>query len=86
MPLLGKWTQHLPTQHERDKFAELVMADRVVLDRLLAIVEEFERELDQNEFSYDEYKNPSFPYLKADRNGERRALYKVKKLLTSIKE
>lgn len=86
MPLLGKWTQHLSTQHERDKFTELVMADRVVLDRLLAIIEDFERELDQSELSLEEYKNPAFPFLKADRNGELRALRKIKKLVQSTKE
>jgi hypothetical protein len=86
MALLGKWTQHLPTQHEREKFSELVQSDTVVLGRLLAIIEEFENELISSEISIDEYSSPSFAYLKADRNGEHRAYYKIKKLLQHLKE
>lgn len=81
MRLSGKWTQHLKTPEERSKLVDLIVADTVVLGRLLEIIEEFEEELDQNESSKEEYNSPAFPYLKADRIGERRAYKKIKSLL-----
>ena len=44
MRLSGKWTQHLKTPEERSKLVDLIVADTVVLGRLLEIIEEFEEE------------------------------------------
>lgn len=81
-----KWTQHLPERHEQEKFKELLVADEVILGRLYAIIEEYEKSLDTNDGSLEEYLNPAWPYLKADRIGERRGLNKIKQLISFIKE
>ena len=80
----SKWVQHLQTPHEREEFKNFLLRDEVVLGRLYAILEDFEKELDQRDFSIEEYNSPAFPYLKADRNGERRAISKIKQLLQFI--
>jgi hypothetical protein len=85
MTLSHKWTQHLRGE-EANKFRELLLVDTVILGRLLAIVEEMEREVEQSDLSINEYTNPAFPYLKADRNGEIRGLKKVQSLLSFLKE
>ncbi len=71
---------------QKEKFIELLINDTVVLGRLYAIIEELEAELDNSELSLTEYESPSFPFLKADRNGEKRGLGKIKKLLQFLKE
>lgn len=86
MPLSGKWLQNKRTAEEKDSFKQILLADTVVLGRLYEIVEEYEKELDQSEFSPDEYMSPAFPYLKADRIGERRAYRKLKHLLSFIND
>lgn len=85
MTLSHKWTQHLRGV-EADKFRELLLADTVVLGRLLAILEELEEEVVKNDLSLDEYTNPAFAFLKADRNGEIRGIRKVITLLNFLKE
>lgn len=85
MALSSKWTQHL-RGHEAEKFKELVLSDNVVLGRLLAILEEIEKEVLVADLSIDEYNSPAFPYLKADRNGELRGYRKIKTLLQHLKE
>lgn len=85
MTLSHKWTQHLRGE-EANKFRELLLVDTVILGRLLAILEEMEKEVEQANLSIDEYTNPAFPYLKADRIGELRGLRKVKSLLSFLKE
>lgn len=85
MAIHTKWTQHLDAR-ERDEFRKLLEADTLILGRLLVIVEEMEKELDNRDLSIEEYNSPAFPYLKADRNGERRGYNKIKQLLSFIKE
>jgi hypothetical protein len=85
MTLSHKWTQHLRGE-EANKFRELLLVDTVVLGRLLAIIEELEEEVIANDLSINDYTNPAFAYLKADRNGEIRGLRKVKHLLNFLKE
>jgi hypothetical protein len=86
VPLSGKWLQPYKTADEREKFKQVLISDRLVLERLYAIIEEFESELDQNEFSISEYDHAAWPYLKADRIGERRGLHKIKQLLSFLNE
>lgn len=86
MSLSGKWLQNKRSTDDKEKFKELLLADTVILGRLYEIIEEYEKELDQGEFSIEEYMNPAFPYLKADRIGERRAYRKLKQLLSFVKE
>lgn len=83
--LSGKWTERMEPS-EASKFKDALFADRYILGRLYAILEEFEESLDNGDLSIDEYNSPSFPYLKADRNGERRGIRKVKQLLSFLKD
>lgn len=86
MSLSGKWLQNKRSMDDKEKFKQLLLADTVILGRLYEIIEEYEKELDQGEFSTEEYMNPAFPYLKADRIGERRAYRKLKQLLSFIND
>lgn len=82
MRLLAKWTQHLEA-NQKDNFYRDWQAAKPVLERLTSIIEEFERELTDSELSIEEYNSPAYPYLKADRTGERRALRKIKQLINT---
>lgn len=85
MAIPSKWFENLEPDR-KERFKELLYADKEILGRLYAIIEDLEEALDQKEFSIEEYNNAAFPYLKADRIGERRGLRKVKQLLQFIKE
>lgn len=85
MPLLSNWTRGKDAA-EKKQFLVNLEAARPVLDRLLEILSEFEEELSEKDIALSEYDSPAYPYLKADRAGERRMLNKVVTLLKSTRE
>lgn len=85
MQVPSKWTEPFDPIR-KEEFKRLLYADKEILGRLYAIIEEFEKSLDQKELSIEEYQNAAFPYLKADRIGERRGLNKIKQLLQFVVE
>lgn len=79
--LSTEWTKHLRTEAERKEFSALVLNDRIVLDRLSAIVEEKLSGLQSREVSATEYDSPSWAYKQAHLNGVKSGLTAILKLL-----
>jgi len=75
-PLL--WTQHCKDEKEKEALLFILQNNRVLIDRLLLILEKFEAEEDV--LTTQDYDSPSWAYKQADRNGAVRSLRKVKKL------
>lgn len=86
MALHERWTRHLKTESEKTYFRKYIADAQTVLQRLDAILDEYGLELEEKDLLLTEYDSPAFPYLKADRNGERRMLKKLKQLLLHLKD
>jgi hypothetical protein len=80
--MIPDWTHHLKTKEEKDRFEKYLYGSRNILDVQSNILDKFERELDDQENNPDQYNSPSWAALQADRNGYRRALRRIKKLIT----
>lgn len=73
------WLSHLKTAEEKEKFKNYIASSGGVLDRLVEIID---NKLDVREvFKEEDYKNPSWAYMQADRNGYVRALNELKQLI-----
>lgn len=79
--LSTEWTRHLKTEAERKEFQAKVLNDRLVLDRLSAIIEEKLTGLQSREVSSSEYDNPSWAYKQAHTNGIKAGLTAILNLL-----
>jgi hypothetical protein len=77
-----KWTSHLKSEEEQKKFREYVLSSVGVLKRLETILKE--KEVSREVFTEEDYKNPSWAYMQADRNGYVRALKEVTALLKGV--
>ena len=80
--MIPNWTAHLKDPEEAKRFRQYIYSSKGVLERLSQIADEMEKELDQQETDIDQYSSPSWAALQADRNGYRRALRRIKKLIT----
>ena len=79
--LSTEWTKHLKTEAERKEFAASVLNDRLVLDRLSAIIEEKLTGLQSREVSLSEYDTPSWAHKQAHINGVKSGLTAILKML-----
>lgn len=77
------WTDHLKDPKEKQEFA-LTLKTSLALKRLDEMLDNFLRRLESTEYN-DDYSSPSWPYLQADRLGQKKALLQIKKLLTERK-
>ncbi len=75
------WTKNLRTPEEKEKFQNSVLGSKLVLERLVQILNEEEAELDRSEASTSQYDSPSWSSLQAHRNGDRSRLRWMKALL-----
>lgn len=76
------WTKHLRDKEEIKRLTEFVLSSTPVLDTLAGILE---RKMQENEvFKKEDYKDPSWAYACADRNGYVRALTEIVTLLRGI--
>lgn len=79
-----EWTKHLKTPEEKKQLEESIRHDTYVLGRLLEIIEDKIKDLDQGEISLASYDNPSWAYKQAHMNGTRQGLTTVKNLLSFL--
>lgn len=79
-----EWVKHLKSEEERKSFEEAVRHDTLVLGRLLEILEEKVKDLDQKETSLSAYDSPSWAYKQAHMNGMKQGLTAVKNLLSFL--
>lgn len=84
--MITAWTKHLKTDEEKDRFRNKVNSAKVVLQRLIELLDEEEDSLDRSELSQMAYDNANWPYLQAHKNGYRQALSIVKKIITLDQE
>lgn len=80
--MIPNWTTHLRDPEEAKRFRQHIYASKGVLDRLSVMSDEWIKELDQQETDEKQYSNPSWAALQADRNGYRRAIRRLQKLIT----
>lgn len=80
--MIPNWTTHLKDPEEAKRFRQYIHQSKGVLDRLNEIMDKQVEELDEQETTATQYDSPSWAALQADRNGYRRAIRLVKKLIT----
>lgn len=80
--MISAWTKHLKTEEEKSRFKNSVLGSKTVLDRLQDLIKEVEDDVDDIELSTKQYAVPNWEYMQADRNGFRRALKTVSKIIT----
>lgn len=78
--MITKWTSHLSSQEEKDKFVQEVQSSKRVLDRQLDIIDEMEQELNKAEISTKNYEIPNWDYRQAHNNGYRQCLHIMKRI------
>lgn len=81
MALSVEWTKHLKTQEEKDKFASLVVNNRLLLSRLLEIIDDKLDAIERTECNQETYQNPAYASWQAHANGRRASLKDVRRLL-----
>lgn len=84
--MITKWTSHLKTQDEKDRFERTVRSARSVLERLNDILTEMEEILTSEEISTSSYERPQWAYKQADTNGYRRCIKHLQKLINLDQE
>jgi len=80
--MIPNWTTHLKDPEDAKRFRQHMYASKGVLDRLSELIVDMENELDTQETDLDQYSSPSWAALQADRNGYRRAIRRIQKLIT----
>lgn len=77
-----KWTSHLKSVEEQEKFRAYVLSSVGVLKRLADILES---KVDAREvFKEEDYNSPSWAFKQADRNGYVRALREIQQMLKGV--
>jgi hypothetical protein len=74
-----KWTEHLKDDpNAKLRFEAAVQGSKQVLDRLMVLIDEEIKALDQSEMDAKAYDNPSWAYKQAYKNGCRKAFTVLK--------
>ena len=79
--MYSAWTQHLPEPADKVKFSERVQSSKIVLDRLIQLMELDEKAINTAEIDVHTYDVANWACLQAHRNGIKYCLTKYKKLL-----
>ena len=74
------WTQHLKDPVEKQKFEDYVKGSKSLFNRLNEILDILERDLGRSETNPETFKDPSWAYLQAYKNGFRSCLERMKAL------
>lgn len=80
--MISAWTKHLKTEDEKTRFKSEILGSKRVLERLQDLLKEAENELDAVETDTKKYDSPGWAYRQADRNGFRKAIKIVQKIIT----
>lgn len=76
-----RWTSHLQDPEEKKRFVAYLLNSKGVFDRLTAIINQLELELEEKELQENIYDSPSWAARQADINGYRRCLRRITKLI-----
>lgn len=80
------WTSHLETDEEKNSFIKHLQGSREILDRLVQLIEDKERDLGSSERTMKAYENPNWAYLQAHKNGYASAMNIIKQLISGPTE
>lgn len=78
--LTVSWTKHLSTPEEKERFAQFVRSSGPVLDRLAELLTDKRNGIEV--FGTEDYKDGSWAYRAADRNGYVRAIDEIIDIIT----
>jgi len=81
--MYSRWTQHLQTEEEKQKFRNDIYSARSVLERLTDLINEDESLLDRSETDQRIYDVPNWEYRQAHKNGLRQYMREVR-LMTNL--
>jgi len=79
--MISAWTQHLPTNEEKVRFASSVQSAKPVLDRIKAILLQDELALDRSETDIKTFDSPNWSHKQAYKNGYRKAIQMITTLV-----
>lgn len=80
--MISAWTKHIKDESEKERFNNELLGSKRVLDRLGALLQEVEGDLDNTEMNPKIYDLPNWDYRQAHTNGYRACLKTIKKLIT----
>jgi hypothetical protein len=75
------WTKNLKTDDEKKKFTSLVVNNRILLGRLLEILDDKLDVIERAECNQETYQNPAYASWQAHQNGKRASLKDIHRLL-----
>lgn len=79
--MFSKWTQHLETEEEKEKFRNEIYSSERVLKRLSQMIEEDLNSLDRSERDQRIYDLPNWDYRQAHKNGNRQTYQLIKDII-----
>lgn len=74
-----RWAKHLSDEEQKDKFLKTIYSSGAALDRLKEIIDEL---LEEAELKSLGFETPNWPYVQASVIGEKKALNKIKDIIT----
>lgn len=78
-----EWVNHFNSEGEnKDKFVQAIKASKTMQERLLQILEDKLREIDNRECTEEDFKDPNWSEKQAFRNGRKTELKRLIQLLT----
>lgn len=80
-----RWTQHLKSKEQQERFLQALKNDTLVLGRLRDIIEEEIEAVGRREVRSDSYDSPSWAYQQAHYNGVRQQLLALRDLLSFLR-
>jgi len=81
----SRWASHIQDPKQREEFLQLVTNSRIVLNRLLDIMETGQEAITRNEYSEEDYSVPAWSERQAHRNGRRSEHQKLRDLLSFLR-
>lgn len=84
--MITAWTKNTKTPEEKDRLTNAILGSRVVLDRLMELMQEDEVGMNNREVGTAIYDLPNWELRVADANGYRRCLKAYMKLINLDQE
>lgn len=81
MKLSVRWTKHLKTKEEKEKFTQQLKSSKEVLDVLRGLLEEDLEASRRKSYAEDAYKMASWGLFQADKIAEQRTLFNLMSLI-----
>lgn len=76
-----QWTSHLEKPEDKERFEQTIQSSKPTLDRLKTILLEQEEMIEREELNIHLYDNPNWAARQAFRNGQRKAVRELFKLV-----